>query len=243
MNLPKEFVIYAHRGASEYYPGNTLSSFYAGLEMGADGIETDIWRTKDGILVIWHDEKLEWKTPLCGSIPDYTYSELLQLTFRNEKYPHRVDKMPTLEEFCKYFGWRDLTFAIELKQAGIAAEVIAMLNKYSMKDKTFITSFNIDALTEAHALGSGYRLGYLYPGKTNKLIYDRLAAIEAVQACPKAADLTAEELSELYVRGYHCRAWGVSDESLMKKMVDMGVDSGMTVNFPDKLIAYCKGDA
>lgn len=45
------FVTYAHRGASEYWPENTLSSFYAGIDMGADGVETDVQRTKDGVLV------------------------------------------------------------------------------------------------------------------------------------------------------------------------------------------------
>ena len=49
---------YAHRGASEYYPENTLRSFYAGLEMGATGMETDIQRTKDGVLVLHHDDTL-----------------------------------------------------------------------------------------------------------------------------------------------------------------------------------------
>ena len=52
-------VNYAHRGASEYYPENTLWSFYAGLEMGADGIETDIQRTSDGVLVLHHDDPRE----------------------------------------------------------------------------------------------------------------------------------------------------------------------------------------
>ena len=43
------FINYAHRGASEYDPENTLSAFYAGVNMGANGIETDIQRTKDGV--------------------------------------------------------------------------------------------------------------------------------------------------------------------------------------------------
>ena len=50
---------YAHRGASQYYPENTLYAFYAGLHMGADGIETDIQRTLDGVPVLFHDRTLE----------------------------------------------------------------------------------------------------------------------------------------------------------------------------------------
>ena len=53
------FVNYAHRGASEYAPENTMSSFYLGVEMKADGIETDVRRTNDGVLVLFHDTTLQ----------------------------------------------------------------------------------------------------------------------------------------------------------------------------------------
>ena len=49
---------YAHRGASEYAPENTMSSFYLGLTMKANGIETDVQKTKDGKLVLFHDDTL-----------------------------------------------------------------------------------------------------------------------------------------------------------------------------------------
>ena len=53
-----EFVNYAHRGASAYAPENTLASFYLGCQMGANGVETDVQRTKDGVLVLFHDNDL-----------------------------------------------------------------------------------------------------------------------------------------------------------------------------------------
>ena len=56
------FVVYAHRGASEYYPENTVSSFCAGIDMGADGIETDVQISKDGVLMIYHDDSMREKT-------------------------------------------------------------------------------------------------------------------------------------------------------------------------------------
>ena len=102
------FVVYAHRGASEYYPENTLSSFYAGVDMGANGIENDVQRTKDGVLVIFHDDTIDRVTDGSGKVSDYTYEELLKFTVKNEKY-NRADKIMTFEEFLKYFGWRELT--------------------------------------------------------------------------------------------------------------------------------------
>lgn len=232
------FVIYAHRGASEYYPENTLSSFAAGVDMGADGIETDVQMSKDGVLMIYHDDTMDEKTGFQGSIADYTYEELRAARVKNEKYG-REDCLMTFEDFLKYFGWRDLTFAIELKVTGIAKPVIDMMRKYNVIDKSIITSFKYDALVECREYDPTVRLGWLYVGMTGKTL-DKLAAIGAYQACPKAQDIKKEHLDALYAAGYGCRAWGISDTEIMKYAVEIGVEGGMTVNFPDKLIEYMK---
>jgi len=70
------FINFAHRGASSYAPENTMSAFYLGLRMGANGIETDIQRTGDGILVLFHDDTLDRVTGQSGKIADYTYEQL-----------------------------------------------------------------------------------------------------------------------------------------------------------------------
>ena len=67
---------YAHRGASEYAPENTLSSFYLGLLQGANGIETDVQKTKDGVLVLFHDDTLDRVSNKQGKLCDYTWDEL-----------------------------------------------------------------------------------------------------------------------------------------------------------------------
>ena len=67
---------FAHRGASEYAPENTLSSFYLGLMQGANGIETDVQKTKDGVPILFHDETLDRVSNATGKICDFTYEEL-----------------------------------------------------------------------------------------------------------------------------------------------------------------------
>lgn len=231
------FVVYAHRGASEYYPENTFSSFYAGVDLGANGIENDIRKTKDGVLVVFHDDTIDRVTDGTGKISDYTYKELLAFTVRNEKYG-RADKIMTFDEFLKYFAWRDLTLAIELKQYGIAGEVIDMIDRYGARDKVIITSFKYEELVAAREYDKDIRLGYLYWGATDADRIEKLKAIKAYQACPKALDLTEDELKLIYENGFDCRTWGISDTELMKKATDMGINGGMTVNFPDRLIEY-----
>ena len=232
------FVIYAHRGASEYYPENTVSSFCAGIDMGANGIETDVQISKDGILMIYHDDSTEAKIGFPGSIADYTYEELMQARMKNQKYG-REDVLMTFEDFLKYFGWRNLTFAIELKVRGIARRVIDMLEKYGVKEKSVITSFDYESLKEARDCDKDVKIGWLYVDHAEGTI-ERLKHINALQACPKAANIKKEHIDELYSNGFECRAWGIDNTDVMKYAVDIGVNAGMTINFPDKLIEYLK---
>lgn len=232
------FVNYAHRGASEYYPENTISSFAAGIDMGANGIETDVQRTKDGIIVIYHDDSTKEKIGFEGSIADYTWEELRAARVRNNAYG-REDCLVTFEDFLKYFGWRDLTFAIELKVLGVAKDTIDLLKKYGVYKKAIITSFYYDALIEAREYDKEIRLGWLYVNHTADTM-KKLLAIDAYQACPMAEKITPEILDEIYANGLECRTWGITDTKIMKRAVDMGVNGGMTVNFPDKLTEYLK---
>ena len=232
------FVVYAHRGASEYYPENTVSSFCAGIDMGADGIETDVQISKDGVLMIYHDDSMREKTGFDGSIADYTYEQLRAARVKNAAYG-REDCLMTFEDFLKYFGWRDLTFAIEIKVGGIAEKVIDMMRKYNVVEKSIVTSFDYSALVDAYNYDKSVRLGWLYVHHKDDTM-DKLRAIEAYQACPKATEITKEYLDMLYSAGYGCRAWGIADTEIMKNAVEMGVEGGMTVNFPDKLVEFMK---
>ena len=67
---------YAHRGASEYAPENTMAAFCMGVEMGANGIETDVQRTRDGVLVLFHDATLMRTAGLDRRVCDMSWAEL-----------------------------------------------------------------------------------------------------------------------------------------------------------------------
>ena len=75
------FFNYAHRGASSYAPANTMSSFKKAFQLGSNGIELDLKKTKDGKLVIFYDKEIDKKSNGTGKISDYTYNELLELDF------------------------------------------------------------------------------------------------------------------------------------------------------------------
>ena len=228
-----KFVNYAHRGASSYAPENTMSAFHLGLQMGANGIETDVQRTKDGVLVLFHDDTLMRVTGQPGSVKDYTYEELQAFSV---SVHGKSDRIPTLEEFLQAFGHLDLTFAIELKQPFTEADTVAMLEKYHMRDKTVITSFRLECLMRARACTQDYRMGYLAQD-LNPLTLPVMETIGIREICPEAPLVTPKLVEDFHSKGYSVRAWGVSNEDLMKAVYDAGAD-GMTVNFPDKLTAY-----
>ena len=242
--MEKKFVNYAHRGASTYCPENTMLSFYTGMYMGANGIETDVQVTKDGVLVLFHDDTLNRILGIDGAIKDYTYAELLEHDVVNGSLR---DKIPTFEDFLSHYAHFDITFAIELKVTGIEREVAAMIHKHGVADKVIVTSFIFDAIAEMKRVAPELRIGYLTK-LTRKTedgsivdiadeIVSKVIALGAYEICPKGSDITAERVAEWKRLGLGVRAWGISDTDIMKKVYDAGAD-GMTVNFPDKLTEY-----
>lgn len=227
-----KFVNYAHRGASAYYPENTLSSFNAGMEMGANGIETDVQKTKDGVLVLFHDDTLQRVTGETGSIQDYTYDELQQFNVKNGD---KRDKIISLETFLQAFGTQNLTFAIELKVDGVEKEVADLIYKYGVEEKVIVTSFAMSRLQVIKAYAPQIRVGYL-AHRVDDEVLTALAEFGADELCPRATLVTREEVARWHRKGFNVRAWGVVNAELMKTAYYAGVD-GMTINEPDWLTA------
>ena len=229
------FVNYAHRGASEYTPENTLLAFYTGMYMGANGIETDVQMTKDGVLVLFHDKTITRLAGAEGGVQDYTLEELRQFTFEKNG---QMDKIVVFEDFLKQFGWRDITFAIEIKQAGIEPQVADMIRKYHIGHKTVVTSFKPECIRAIKQYAPELRIGLLKNGVTDETI-EELKAMGAEEVCPHSAEVTPEKVAKWHREGFNVRAWGLDNEELMRNVYDSMAD-GMTVNFPDKLNAYIK---
>lgn len=229
------FITYAHRGASHYCPENTLLSFYTGIYMGANGIETDIRSTKDGKLVLFHDDTLERVTGEKGSVADYTYDELQAFFVKKNDLK---DKIITFEEFLARFNHFDITFAIELKVAGIEKTLADIIYKYGVENKCIITSFEIDYLKTMKEYAPKLRIGYLTSNIEDEVV-QLLLGMGAYEICPEGKQVTKELVEIWHKYGLNVRAWGISDINVMAAVYNAGVD-GMTVNFPDSLVSYIK---
>lgn len=224
------FVNYAHRGASHYLPENTMLAFYAGIYMGANGIETDVQLSADGIPVLFHDDTLTRVTGQSGSVGDYTWQQLQSFCVTKNAF---TDKIVTLEDFLQHFAFRDITFAIELKGAGVEKATADLLRKYNLENKAVVTSFSLEYLENFRSLAPEFQIGYLTEAIHEALLL-HLQQLHCEELCPEAQCVTPESVQHWHSLGFRVRAWGVYDESLMAHAYACGVD-GMTVNFPDKL--------
>lgn len=92
--------VICHRGYSSRYPENTMLAFQKAIETGADGIELDVHLTRDGEVVVIHDELVDRTTDGVGFVKDFSLAELRRLNAAHgwEIAPQRV---PTLEEYLE----------------------------------------------------------------------------------------------------------------------------------------------
>ena len=224
---------YAHRGASEYAPENTLSAFYLGLLQGANGIETDVRKTKDGVLILFHDDTLDRVSDGSGNVSDFTLEELKEVKIYGNITTGFYDRIVTLREFLEKFSHYDIKFAIELKGEDVEAETLEMVKKFGIMDKTTFTSFRYPYIKKIKELDPSARVGWL-TSSTDDEVITRLQEIGGEEIAPRAKLVTQELMEKWRQAGLGVRAWGVSDVALMQDMCHLGVD-GMTVNFPDKL--------
>lgn len=231
----KQFINYAHRGASAYAPENTMVAFKKALEMGADGIELDLQETKDKKIVIFHDEIIDKKSNGKGRIKDYTFEELYNLDFgswfSNE---YKGEHIVLFEDFAKEFLKKDLVFAIELKDIGYEQEVLNIIKEYSNINNIYITSFKYEVLNNIRKIDKNIKISWLIKEKINKENINKLLKINANQICPKATKVTSKDIALANASGIGVRLWGVKDKEIMGKVYTLNTE-GMTVDFPDKL--------
>ena len=234
--MNNNFIVYAHRGASAYAPENTKVAFEKAIELKVKGIELDLQKTKDGKIVIFHDDYIDKKSNGTGKIEEYTYQEVLELDFGrwfDDKYKN--EKIVLFEDFARDYLKKYITFAIELKALGIEEETLEIINKYKTHDNIYITSFLYDALKNVRKIDSNIKLSWLIEDRISKENIEKLLKINGTQICPRASLASKEDIEFANNNGVGVRLWGINNEEIMYKVYKLNIE-GMTVNFPDKLI-------
>lgn len=157
---------FAHRGFKGKYPENTMLAFKKAIEAGADGIEFDVHLSKDGEIVIIHDEILERTTDGSGLVGEKTLAQLKKLN-ASKGYPDcQVQRILTLSEYFDFAKDYDIITNIELKTSiidypGIEEKVYKVIKEYNLADKVIISSFNHNSLVNFKKLDQNIKCGVL----------------------------------------------------------------------------------
>ena len=147
MNKPK---IIAHRGANRYAPQNTIPAFEKAIELGADGTETDVHSTKDGYIVICHNDTVDEMSNGTGAIGSYMFEDIRKLDFGSKFSKDFAGvTLPTVEEYLECMQKSDKlsVMNIEIKpcktdRADIVRKTIDAAKAYGLFDKLRISSFD-----------------------------------------------------------------------------------------------------
>lgn len=140
--------IWAHRGASAVYPENTMVAFEEANRSGANAIELDVQRTRDGELIVIHDETLNRTTNGRGYIYAASYSWIKTLDAGGKFHSRfRGEKIPTLRDVLDFILQTNMTLNIEIKNEpirypGIELQVIRLLDQFKLLHRTIISSFD-----------------------------------------------------------------------------------------------------
>lgn len=202
--------IWAHRGCSQRYPENTLLAFEkAAMIDGLAGIELDIQMTKDGRIVVCHDEKIDRTTDGTGELRNYTLEELG--SFNIEAGNGRYEKIPTIEAVLDLLEDRMKTgmkLNIELKNSrfpymGMEEKIVTLIHKRGLQKQVVYSSFNASSLERLRTLESDAEIGIL-DTKVSDCLYKLQGGCGADALHPywKGIDLPVDRLKGYAVRAY-----------------------------------------
>ncbi len=241
--------VWAHRGASgwdkQYAPENTMLAFEKAVQMEADGIELDVQLTRDGEIVICHDEKIDRTSDGSGWLKDYTLKELKQFSFSKPHPEYGKVEIPTLSELFAMMKGNDLTINIELKTGliyydNLEKKVLDLACTMGMEDRILYSSFNHYSLQKLKSINPKASIGLLcgndfiniptYPQKLN-----------AIAINPHISIATEAYTTKCHQHDLAVNVWVVDSLVEMKRMVGLGVDAFFT-DCPDngrKIVNQC----
>lgn len=231
----KEVSIYAHRGNSGDYPENTMTAFQAALDAGVEGIELDVQMSKDGHLIIIHDEQINRTTDGSGYVKDLTLAELIGFDagswFSPDFNGEGIPQLHLVLEWLAEEG-NELTLNIELKNDiitydGMERKVLDLINQYELQDRVIISSFNANSLKKVKQLNPHIAIGYLIAGvKADAIAIAKEIGADAIHCQPSYA--LSSYGREAIEAGFPLRVYTVNEREIQAQLIEVGVEVIMT---------------
>lgn len=231
----KKPVIIAHRGASAYAPENTMAAFRKAVELSADGIELDVKCSKDGEIVIIHDQSLDRTTNGHGKVIETNLKDLRDLdagSFFSDEFSE--EKIPILREVLEEFSNR-IFINIELTNYssindGLAKKAATLVQQMGVEKSVFFSSFHPYNLVVTRRILPNVPVALLAPPGISGWIFRsnlmRWVSPEIIH--PYFNDVDKRFIEKQHQKNRRVNVWTVNTETEIKKLLKDHVDGLIT---------------
>ena len=232
--------IVGHRGVKAIRPENTLISFQKAIELGLDGLETDVHMTTDGQLVLHHDDELDRTTDGTGKIESYSFAELRKLDAGVRFSPEYAgQRIPRLEELLEMVEDPDFFLNIEMKDYRPEAlrKIIETMERYGFHDRYVIACFDANVTTLAHKEYGVKTQGFpLYMVQNVKEDTESHYYASGIYR----GDLNTQWVEDYKKKGIDPWCWCTDTEEEVRSVITKGVTL-VTVNDPYAALKVLRG--
>lgn len=226
-----DFSIVGHRGAPRQEPENTLASFKRAMDMGVDWIEFDLRVTRDGVLVVIHDETVDRTTNGKGRVSDMTFSEIEKLDAGNGQ------RIPSLQQVID-LARNKVKMDMEIKQMGTEADVVSAIEKNNIVAQCMVSSFMPDSIRTAKALNNRIMTAAIMdkmPEHVGSCIDTLLYDIKADALMLSIKIANDSFISELRRNGLKIGIWNADTPDQIERYAIMNPNF-LCSNYPDRLV-------
>lgn len=238
--------IFGHRGAMGTYPENTMLSFNKAIEMGVDGLEFDVHLSRDGEIVVIHDEHVDRTTDGAGAVMDKTLEEIRQLSagirftdFEKYETAWEEERVPLLKEVLALVKEKNIELNIELKATvflydGIERKINALVREFDVGHKVVYSSFHLPALKRMKEADPDARVAWLTK-EMPSIICDYINSFkfDALHIYDQAILNNPDSIKNAEDK---VRVWTVNSTEDARLFIDRGVETIMT-DYPEEIIA------
>jgi glycerophosphoryl diester phosphodiesterase len=217
---------FAHRGGALEAPENTMKAFEYAVGLGYRYLETDAYATRDGVLISFHDDKLDRVTDAKGKVEALSWDEVKAARIGG------VEPIPLMEDLLT--RWPDVRVNIDPKHDAAVAPLVALIKRLKLEDRVCIGSFSDKRIRQVVDAFDGRVCTSFGPTGILRLktgLPGRAFAQGCAQVPVKANNVTI--VTRRFVeaaerRGLQVHVWTIDDEAEMRRLLDLGVHGLMT---------------
>lgn len=216
-------ILFAHRGARAHAPENTIEAFTLGLRLGANGLESDVWLTSDGVAVLDHDGVVR--------------RGLRRIPIGHVSHEELPATVPTLAELYEHCG-TDFELSLDVKDAASADEVLRVARESAAIDRLWLCHPDLDLLEQWRERSPGVRLVHSTRLATVGKPEPHAARLRELRI--DAVNLHHSDWSGGMVALYHrfrrlSFGWDAQHERVMRALLRAGID-GVFSDHVDRLV-------